>query len=242
MTFPIYAVGDVHGQKAELDRVLHLIDSDGGTDAGIVFLGDYTDRGPDSRSVIDTLIDGRDAGRNWTFLKGNHDRMFQWFMANPPRHDPYLLVELYWLHERLGGDTTLASYGIEVRGSRREKDIWADAQDIVPKSHIAFLRDLQLTHTAGDYLFVHAGIRPNVPLNQQTEEDLLWIRQEFHNYRRPHPKVIVHGHTPVDAARHYGNRINLDAGAGYGAPLVAAVFDGDQVWELTDKGRVSLTP
>ena len=239
---PIYAIGDIHGQKAELDRVLDLIDRDGGPDAHIVFLGDYTDRGPDSRAVLDTLIAGRDAGQHWTFLKGNHDRMFEWFMADPLRHDPYMMVELYWLHERLGGDTTLASYGVDAGGHRREKDVQADALDAVPENHIEFLKSLHLTYSAGDLMFVHAGIRPGVPLAKQTEEDMLWIRQEFHNSRITHPKLIVHGHTPVKAATHYGNRVNLDTAAGYGEPLTSAVFENGQVWVLTDRGRVPLTP
>ncbi|WP_415405066.1 metallophosphoesterase family protein [Tateyamaria sp. SN3-11] len=242
MSAPIYAIGDIHGQMAELDRVLHLIDSDGGPEASIVFLGDYTDRGPDSRAVLDTLIAGRDAARSWTFLKGNHDRMFEWFMQTPLQHDPYLMVELYWMHERLGGETTLASYGVDAGGRRREKNVHADALAAVPQTHIDFLKGLQLTHSVGDVMFVHAGIRPDVPLDQQTEEDLLWIRQEFHNHTGPHPKLIVHGHTPTDAATHYGNRVNLDTGAGYGKPLTAAVFEAGKVWRLTDTGRVALEP
>lgn len=241
MSNPIYAIGDIHGQKAELDRVLSLIEADGGTDAKIVFLGDYADRGPDSRSVLDTLVAGQDGGRNWTFLKGNHDRMFEWFMHRPILHDPYMMVELYWLHPRLGGDTTLASYGVDAGGRRREKDVQAEARAAVPPAHMTFLEGLQLTHIVGDLMFVHAGIRPGVPLKDQDEEDLLWIRGEFHDHIQAHPKVIVHGHTPIDTATHYGNRVNLDTGAGYGAPLTAAVFEGTQGWLLTDAGRVPLT-
>ncbi len=240
MSHPIYAIGDIHGQKAELDRVLDLIEKDGGKDGQTVFLGDYTDRGPDSRAVIDTLIAGRDAGHNWVFLKGNHDRMFEWFMEVPPRHDPYLMIQLYWMHERLGGDTTLASYGLDIQGQRREKDVHAEALEAVPQSHVDFLRNLVLTHEVKDLFFAHAGIRPGVALADQSEEDLLWIRQEFHNFRGPHPKLIVHGHTPVKAATHYGNRVNLDTAAGYGEPLTVAVFEGNEVHRLTSKGRQAL--
>ncbi|WP_147109914.1 metallophosphoesterase family protein [Tateyamaria sp. syn59] len=241
MTDPIYAIGDIHGQMAELNRVLSLIETDGGPGAQIVFLGDYTDRGPDSRAVLDTLIAGRDAGRNWTFLKGNHDRMFEWFMADPLRHDPHLMVELYWLHDRLGGATTLASYGVDASGHRREKEVQADARAAVPTSHLTFLQDLRLMHVTSGIMFVHAGIRPGVPIRDQTEEDMLWIRQEFHNSNATHPKLIVHGHTPVEVPTHYGNRINLDTGAGYGRPLTAAVFEGDAAWTLTSSGRQPLT-
>lgn len=237
MSDPIYAIGDIHGHASELDRVLDLIKADGGADAPVVFLGDYTDRGPDSAAVLDTLIAGQNANRNWTFLKGNHDRMFEWFMQQPLLHDPYMLVELYWLHPRLGGDTTLASYGVDAGPRRREKDVQADAHAAIPKAHVRFLEGLKLSHTVGDLMFVHAGIRPGVPLERQCEEDLLWIRNEFHDHTGPHPKVIVHGHTPVNEATHYGNRVNLDTAAGYGEPLTAAVFEGTRAWVLTEHGR-----
>lgn len=240
MSRPIYAIGDIHGQKNQLDRVLGLIVADGGPDADVVFLGDYTDRGPQSRAVLDTLIEGQKAGRNWTFIKGNHDRMFEWFMQRPLLHDPYMMVELYWLHPRLGGDTTLASYGVDAGPRRREKDVQEDARAAVPAEHVAFLAGLKLSHIVDDLMFVHAGIRPGIPLMRQDEEDLLWIRGDFHRHTRPHPKVIVHGHTPIDVATHYGNRINLDTGAGYGAPLTAAVFEGTMGWVLTQQGRMPL--
>ena len=243
MSYPLYAIGDIHGQLTELHRVLELIETDGDKDAKIVFLGDYTDRGPDSRGVLDVLVDGQAQGRNWTFLKGNHDRMFEWFMQKPLRHDPYLMVELYWLHQRLGGDTTMASYGVDASGRRREKDVHFDALESIPQTHLDFLAGLQLSHQTDELFFAHAGIRPDVPLAQQTEEDLLWIRQKFHNHHTDHPKLIVHGHTPVDHATHYGNRVNLDTGAGYNKPLTAAVFEGRDCWLLTDdQGRVPLRP
>ena len=93
-----------------------------------------------------------------------------------------------------------------------------------------------------DLFFAHAGIQPGVPLADQVEHDLIWIRKEFHVDTRDHGKLIVHGHTPVEQATHYGNRINIDAGAGYGRPLVAVVFEGRACWQLTDEGRVALTP
>lgn len=241
MTAPIYAIGDIHGQLAELHRVLSLIEADGGPDALIVFLGDYTDRGPDSRGVLDLLIEGQAQARNWTFIKGNHDRMFSWFMQDYPRHDAYLPTELNWLHPRLGGDTTLASYGCKFTQRTRQLKIHKMARDAVPGTHIAFLDGLQLTFETDNLFFAHAGIRPGIALAQQNEEDLLWIRQEFHLDPAMHPKLIVHGHTPVDRATHYGNRINLDSGAGYGKPLTAAVFEGAQCWTLTEQGRVALT-
>lgn len=239
---PIYAVGDIHGQRSELERVLSLIDADGGRDARIVFLGDYTDRGPDSKGVIDILAKAKQARRNWSFLKGNHDRMFHLFLQNPPRSDPHMMVELYWLHPRLGGDTTVASYGVDASGTRRLKDVHAELRAAMPQTHVAFLADLDLSFQTDVLFFAHAGIRPGVPLNAQTEEDLLWIRKEFHTHDGPHPKVIVHGHTPVERPTHYGNRVNLDTGAGHGRSLTAAVFDGTRCWALSDKGRTPLDP
>ncbi|MFK7877762.1 MAG: metallophosphoesterase family protein [Paracoccaceae bacterium] len=242
MSEPIYSIGDIHGQLSKLHEVLDLIETDGGPDAKIVFLGDYTDRGPDSRGVLDLLIEGQTAKRPWIFLQGNHDRMFSMFLETPPQADPYMMVELYWLHPRLGGDTTLASYGVDASGRRRVKDVHADTLAAVPQTHIDFLKDLTLHHTTDDLMFVHAGIRPGVAITDQDEEDLIWIRQEFHEYHKAHPKLIVHGHTPIDVPTHYGNRVNLDTGAGYGKALTAAVFEAGSCYALSDTGRALLVP
>lgn len=240
MTKPIYAIGDIHGQLSELERILSLIEVDGGAQAEIVFIGDYTDRGPASAQVLDVLIDGVAQGKPWHCLKGNHDRMFSWFMRDYPHHDAYLPVYLYWLHERLGGDKTLLSYGVALSETDRQLAVHASAKSAVPQPHIDFLNGLALSFQTPDLFFAHAGIRPGVSLDQQDEEDLLWIRKEFHVDQSDHGKLIVHGHTPVERATHYGNRINIDAGAGYGKPLCAVVFEGRDCWTLTDQGRTAL--
>jgi serine/threonine protein phosphatase 1 len=242
MTAPIYAIGDIHGQLDMLDQALALIEADGGPAARIVFLGDYTDRGLESRGVIDRLSEGLQAGRPWIPLLGNHDRMFAWFMEEVPRHDPHLLVGYHWLHDRLGGRETLQSYGITFDDHTRLEDLHAQAKAAVPQTHVDFLTNLQPMFETEDIAFVHAGIRPGIPLAAQTEQDLIWIRQAFHNHTGPHPKLIVHGHTPVTEATHYANRITLDSGAGYGRPLTAAVFEGRTCWRLTDDGRLPLIP
>ncbi|MEX0318055.1 MAG: metallophosphoesterase [Ruegeria sp.] len=242
MTTPIYAIGDIHGQLGMLQDALARVEADGGPDARIVFLGDYTDRGPDSRGVIDVLIEGLNAGRNWITLKGNHDRMFAMFMHEHPTNDDRLLVGYHWLHERIGGIETLASYGVPVVDGDRIYEIHERARAAVPVAHLDFLNALPVSHQEGELLFVHAGIRPGVPLEEQTEHDLIWIRHEFLQDPRPHPWLVVHGHTPAKQAEHCGNRINLDAGAGYGRPLVSAVFEGRRCWRLTDHGRVPLEP
>lgn len=242
MSKPIYAIGDIHGQHSELLRVLDLIEADGGPNAEVVFIGDYTDRGPASCDVLDTLIEGLANGKPWRCLMGNHDRMFSWFMRDYPLHDAYLPIYLYWLHERLGGDTTLASYGIRIKETDRQTAVHALAREAVPQAHVDFLIGLSHSFETDNLFFAHAGIQPGVALDDQSEHDLLWIRKEFHIDTRDHGKLVVHGHTPVETAAHYGNRINIDAGAGYGRPLAAVVFEGRSCWSLTDEGRVALVP
>lgn len=238
----IYVVGDIHGQLAQLDRALALIEKDAGRDASVVFVGDYTDRGPDSKGVLSRLIEGRDAGRNWQFLKGNHDRMFQWFMEDFPRHEPHLPMDLSWHHERLGGLATLASYGVEVDDNPRMWVAHEQARSLVPQAHLDFLADTKLSFE-NDALFIcHAGIRPGVPLADQSEHDLLWIRQGFIDDETVHPKLIVHGHTARSYPEHKTNRVNLDGGAGYGKDLWPARFDGVSCDLLTDAGEVRLIP
>ena len=238
----IYAIPDIHGHLDQLDHALDLIRADGGPDARIVFLGDYVDRGPDCRGVLDRLIAGRDAGRDWRFLRGNHDRMMQWFLEPVPRWDPHWMVGMHWFHPRIGGVETLASYGVVADETRRFKEVHADALAAVPPAHIHFLNNLENAVHLGDLFFVHAGIAPGVPLADQTEEDMVWIREPFLSDPRPHPALIVHGHTALERAAHFGNRIDLDGGAAYGRPLVPAVFEGRDCWLLTDQGRQALLP
>ncbi len=260
---PIYAIGDIHGQKAMLDHALALIEADGGPDAQIVFLGDYTDRGPDSQGVIETLIAGRDAGRNWVFIRGNHDRMFCNFVRSGVEHDAWVKSGISWLNTRLGGAQTLASYGVEgvmhftpSSADTLERlqhfegaDGWISppafhqiVQDAVPPAHLDFLENLPLWHQTDDLLFVHAGLRPGIPLTQQAEDDLIWIRDPFLESDDNFGHLVVHGHTALDHPQHFGNRVDLDGGAGYGNLLIPAVFEGRDCWLLTDNGRVPLRP
>lgn len=242
MPDPIYAIGDIHGQLEELHQALDRIERDGGPNARIVFLGDYVDRGPKSREVIQLLADGLSAGKNWQCLLGNHDRMFSMFMEDYPRNDSHLLVGYHWLHDRIGGAETLASYNVEVGERQRIYHLHERAKTEVPADHIDFLQSLQPYHLEEGLLFVHAGIRPGVPIEKQIIEDLIWIREGFLDDPRPHDWLVVHGHTTIPAATHYGNRVNLDSGAGYGQPLSAAVFENQNCWLLTQKGRVPLVP
>ena len=242
MTTPIYAIGDIHGQLEMLETALERIEADGGPNTRIVFLGDYTDRGPDSRGVIELLSQGQAEGRNWVMLSGNHDRMFSMFMEDHPRNDSQLLVGYHWLHPRIGGIQTLESYGVEVAEGDRIYRVHERAREKVPQKHIHFIDGLRHHYQEGELLFVHAGIRPGLDLADQSEDDKLWIRQEFLNSSEIHPWLVVHGHTPVDHPEHHGNRINIDTRAGYGEPLTAAVFEGRNAWVLGEKGRVALLP
>lgn len=232
MTEALYVIPDIHGYRTELDRVLARVAQNGGADARIVFLGDYSDRGPDSRGVLQTLIDGIAAGRNWTALRGNHDQMF--LDALEGRMEPERFQ--WWMQGNLGGRETLASYGVykpTYEGDWREK---------VPGLHRQFLSTLPYTFETDDLFLCHAGISPGTPLERQVPEDLMWIREPFLYDDRDHGKLVVHGHTPVDAPEHHGNRVALDCGTGWGRPLQLAVFEGRDAWILTEEGPVPLVP
>ncbi len=242
MTDPIYAIPDIHGHLGELDRALALIEADGGPDAEIVFLGDLVDRGRDSRGVIDRLMRGQAEGRPWHVLMGNHDELFLRFLEAGEIDHPRIVSRVPWTHRRLGGLATLASYGIDADDGTPLNDLLAAAREAVPADHIRFLADLPRYLERGPLLFVHAGIRPGVPLSDQDPEDLIWIRDPFLDSPDPHPWLVVHGHTALDYPQHFGNRIDLDGGAGYGRPIRPAVFEGRDCWLLTDTGREPLTP
>ncbi len=241
-----YAIGDIHGH-IDLLRAAHArIATDkrdvGDQDAPIVHLGDLVDRGPASNEVIDYLRKGPRDGSRWVTLRGNHDSLFARFLADPASRDPGLRSDLTYLDRRIGGATTLASYGVRDPGSRPVAEVHADAQYLVPVTHGPWMATLPLTFAYDTNLFVHAGIRPGVPLAQQTETDLMWIRAPFHLDPMDHGFLIVHGHTPVERPTHHVNRLNLDTGAAYGGPLTAVVIEGRQVFELTDLGRVPVLP
>ncbi|MDX2483629.1 MAG: metallophosphoesterase family protein [Pseudodonghicola sp.] len=242
MTDPIYAVGDIHGHLDQLDRALDLIAADGGPGAQIVFLGDLVDRGPDSRGVIERLMQGQAAGRPWQVLRGNHDDMFRRVLSEGAVHNARIKSGLLWPHPRIGGLATLVSYGVAVEEGVAAADLCAAARAAVPAEHLAFLDALPRRIEREELLFVHAGIRPGVPLKAQDAEDLIWIRDPFLTDPRPHPWLVVHGHTALEYPQHFSNRVDLDGGGGYGRPVHPAVFEGRDCWLLTDKGRVPLKP
>lgn len=240
----VYAIGDIHGQLDMLRAAHALIAEDrqatGDTRAPVVHLGDFCDRGPRTKEVLDLLIDGATQGAPWRFVMGNHDRMMSLYLQDTPKSDPRLRPDYSWSHEQLGGQETLRSYGIERPEEMDTAEVHALARRRVPPEHVAFLAGLE-TFVETDHLFLaHAGIRPGVPFSDQAEDDLLWIRQEFHSDPRDHGKLVVHGHTPVREATHYGNRVNLDTGAGFGRALSVAVFEDRDCWLLTPGGRKPL--
>ena len=243
----LYAIGDIHGQLGGLKAAHERIASDrevtGDSDAPVVHLGDLVDRGPDSKGVIDFLINGIERGEPWIVLKGNHDQIFAGQLGvGSGRSLSYHL----WAADSMGGRETVRSYGIDHDfqfGWPTESASRRQLRKAVPDAHKEFIETLPLTHETDDLLFVHAGIRPGLKLSEQVEDDLLWIRNDFLGDTRDHGRLVVHGHTPVEHPMHCGNRINLDTGAGYGRALTAAVFEGRDVWVLDPSvGRVALLP
>lgn len=238
-----YAIGDIHGHSEALKAAHGRVAADrrrtGDDTAPVVHLGDLVDRGPDSRGVIQHLIDGQAAGAPWVVLKGNHDRYFQRFLTTGVLTEPRL-PDLPWLRTNLGGAATLASYGVDVMDLPQK--VQEQALERVPGSHLAFLDSQILSLQRGDAFFVHAGVRPGVALDQQTEEDLVWIREPFLSDRSDHGALVVHGHTAIDTAANYGNRVNIDSSMAFGGHLTVIVIEGREVWELTDRGRQPLRP
>jgi serine/threonine protein phosphatase 1 len=231
----VYAIGDIHGQldmlRAAHDRVENDRAREGAAQAPLVHVGDLVDRGPDSAGVVDYLACVSREDARAIVLKGNHDAMFAEFLANRPGR----WSSSHYLSGNIGGKETLRSYGVDPDGSARR--VHDAALAAVPDAHLAFIADMPLTHRAGDCLFVHAGIRPGIALEEQTEDDLLWIRESFLLDTRDHGALVVHGHTPVRRVEHHGNRLAIDTGAAWGGPLSAVAIEGRAAFLLTDAGR-----
>jgi len=222
----IYAIGDIHGRADLLEDALKRIDTDlanSPTSVSIeVFLGDYIDRGPESRRVLDQLV-ARKRAHQTVFLKGNHETLLMDFIV-----DPTILVA--W--ERLGGLETLMSYGVvpSINSDHfSQVQLAADLGRTLPESHRAFLADLKSSFTCGDFFFVHAGVRPGIPLAKQKEEDLLWIRDDFLVCEDDFSKIIVHGHTPVRQPDIRSNRINIDTGAYVTGQLTCLRLEDEEI-------------
>lgn len=239
-----YAIGDIHGHLDKLEAAHALIAADMAQNgaAPVVHVGDLVDRGPDSRGVVEYLSRGIANGADWIVLKGNHDRMFSRFLNDPHEPEPGLRAELSWLHPRLGGGETLASYGVRNAADRPVAPVHAEALAAVPATHRRFLETRPTWHRIGEVLFVHAGIRPGIAIDDQTETDLVWIRHDFLDDRRDHGPLIVHGHTAIAEPTHHGNRVNIDSSVAYGGPMTAIAVEARAVFHLTPAGRVPLLP
>jgi serine/threonine protein phosphatase 1 len=213
----VYAIGDIHGHRDKLAALHALISRDlearPTASAVVVHLGDYIDQGPDSAGVIALLAAG---GHLPTInLLGDHERMLLEALAG----DRAAATDWLWF----GGNQALISWGIDPELPRED---WAAA---LPPDHVAWLRSLVLMHREGNYLFVHAGIRPGVPLAEQTPEDLVSIRQPFLTTDRDHGAIVVHGHSCGPSVLIANNRIGIDTGAGIGGALTCAVLEDDVI-------------
>ncbi|MFN4129020.1 MAG: metallophosphoesterase [Paracoccaceae bacterium] len=239
-----YAIGDIHGHFDLLRGVHDLIADDMARHGAgqVVHVGDLVDRGPASRDVVEYMRQGIADGQDWVLLRSNHDRLFTMFMEDPKAQDPGLRVEYSWLHPKLGGAATLASYGVANAGDRPVHKVHADALAAVPQAHIDFLASRPAWHRASGAILVHAGVRPGIAIEDQSEDDLCWIRDGFLDHDQPFEALIVHGHTAIDTPTHYGNRVNIDSSAAYGGPLSVIVLEEGAVFHLTHKGRVPLLP
>jgi serine/threonine protein phosphatase 1 len=217
----LYAVGDIHGRLDLMRVLLARIEEDARTRShakrrSLVFLGDYVDRGPDSRGVVADLLARQFQGFDTHFLKGNHEAILLDFLDHPLHLDHWLLN---------GGQATMESYGVDTEAlaeARAHPQTWRETfVAALPETHLRFFRTLNLSVTFGDYLFVHAGVRPGVPLAAQSEDDLVWIRRPFLDHAGPFGKIVVHGHTPTALPVVRPNRIGIDTGAVFSDRLTA---------------------
>ena len=222
----IYAIGDIHGRadllSAIFTRVDYSLKANPVKEAVHVLLGDYIDRGPNSREVIDALI-ARRRQHMMICLKGNHESYAIRFLS-----DPCVLSE--W--KQVGGINTLLSYGVKLSARddpQRRQDVATAFRQALPESHYGFLQGLALSFTCGDFFFTHAGVRPGIPLGTQREQDLLEIRKDFLLHEEDFGKCIIHGHTPAKEPDFRPNRINIDTGAYATGRLTCLALQDDQI-------------
>lgn len=221
----LYVIGDIHGRSDLLDSIVDQINRDietfGDRESVTITLGDYIDRGPDSRGVLDRLARNPFPTR-YVALKGNHEALLEDFLRDPS-------VAEQW--RRFGGLETLYSYGVRTGDLMLGRGFDEAAHALraaVPEEHRAFFASLKPFVNIGNYFFCHAGIRPDVPLDRQDIKDLLWIRDEFLNSKRDFGKMVVHGHSPNEWPEVRRNRINIDTGAFATGRLTCLVIDGER--------------
>ncbi len=218
----LYAIGDLHGCPDELDVLLAYIGAT--ADDTLVFLGDYVDRGPAARQLVDRVLRVRDEGPSTVFLRGNHEDMLLSYLQLGGHYGEVFIAN--------GGDATLASYDIGAGVVGQE------AAARFPPEHLRFFRDLRLSHVVGRWLFVHAGVRPWVALERQSEEDLLWIREDFFGHAHGLPYTVVFGHTPRrEALLELPDRVGLDTGLVYGNKLSCLDIGGRRLLQVARGAR-----
>jgi len=221
----VYAIGDIHGRADLLSDIMQRISRDSNAappvrETILVFVGDYVDRGPDSAGVIDKLLTlTRGDGYTTHLLKGNHEVMFLDFLAEPAAFFQWAMN---------GGVSTLESYDLDTAAvpEDRPERLRHMALEAIPDAHLKLLRGLKTSVVVGDYMFVHAGVRPGVPLDAQLEHDLIWIREPFLDYEGELGKLVIHGHTPVQEPDIRANRIDIDTLAWRSGTLTALVLEG----------------
>jgi len=225
----IYAIGDVHGRFDLLQTMHQLIDQENEKlpprDWVVIHLGDYVDRGPQSRQVLDLLVNASTASARIIALAGNHDFGLLEFLETG---------DAFGLFARNGGRQTALSYGVDIDFDDAQSVLegWRALGQAIPSSHTQFLRGLPRSVAFGDFFFCHAGVRPGIDLDLQDPDDLIWIRGEFLNYPNLYSKVIVHGHTPVSDVDVRPNRVNLDTGAFATSRLSGLMIEGDRKFLL----------
>lgn len=223
----VYAIGDIHGRDDLLASLLQRIEMDAKAAPVerdiLIYLGDYVDRGLQSKQVLDRLTGHPLAGFEHVFLKGNHEQALLQFLSDPA-------FGKTWKY--YGGLETLHSYGIneltltdDPAAFERAREHFAE---VLPEAHRHFLETLQVSAELGGYFFAHAGVRPGISLNRQIEEDLLWIREEFLQSSASFGKIVIHGHTPGEEVVVRRNRIGIDTGAYMTGVLTALVLEGDE--------------
>jgi len=232
----VYAIGDIHGRLDLFEELIGQIERDDarrgdGCETTVILLGDLVDRGPDSAGVIQTA-------RAWArvrpirLLAGNHEEMFL---------KSFTSLEVLRHFLRFGGKDTLLSYPLD-RATYQDltlEELQERLPQIVPPGDIAWLEAAEDAIRIGDYLFVHAGIRPGVPLDEQKTSDLRWIRESFIDHTGDHGVVVVHGHTITDAVEELPNRIGIDTGAFMSGRLTALGLEGTQRWYLEARDAIA---
>ena len=227
----LFAIGDVHGCPGELEALVEGLQLQAGDT--VCFVGDYIDRGRDSKGVIDLLLDARRREDvRWVFLKGNHEDMCLSYLGRSGNWGES------WMGN--GGVAAVRSYGVDARSAP------AAIEAAMPETHLAFLDQLERSFRWGGYLFVHAGIRPGVPWDEQTDEDLFWIREEFVLHPHGMPETIVFGHTPArQPFVQLPYKIGIDTGLVYGGALTALELPDRVLHQVTAgerRVRVSALP